>query len=512
MVFADKLTFLLNITSTTNVQLAHGVRIDPSMVSKLRHGVRGAPKNIENMRSVARYFAKKCCGEYQRAALSETIGVSQATLEDEEMEEVIFKWLTAQDGNLEKRSQRTGFQTDGEGVAPWSIPQKLPGVQAKVKMIDTYFFNAGKRQAIRHLWQMAMQQNGGTVCVFTDENLKWFYEDPGFLDECMKMAHALADHGYDIRHISIAQGEMHSAVAATSFMVPAYMYGMFETYYYPRLRDNLHKRTLILIPGQAAVFSGSIGQQEEAGVVCLTTDRDLLSFMEQDFERVWRLCHPISEAYTIGSWCEQRLKAPRNDDTDFSDCMQVNSELSFVTVPLDLLEFIPAGDQRRSTTERIIALQSGSFEKRLEKQFRFVDIIHLSTLEEIVAGKVLMPFSYMGDGEALPYTPQAYRTHLRRIVALLKRYSNYMVIMAQDIGMQGMSMFVEKNVHALIIKRELPLRIFEIQEQNMAMCFWEYLATKTKPLRMKSATRQNSIQRLEEKIAQIDRYLESHGS
>lgn len=510
MVFADKLTFLLNITSTTNVQLAHGVRIDPSMVSKLRHGVRGAPKNIENMRSVARYFAKKCYGEYQRAALSETMGISQTTLDGKDLEGVIFKWLTAQGGAQGERAQRAGTQTDSEEADLWPIPQNLPGVQAKGKMVDTYFFNAGKRQAIRHLWQVAMQQNGGTVCVFSDENLKWFYEEPGFLDECMEMARTLADHGYDIRHVSIAQGEMHSAIAAMSFMVPAYMYGMLETYYYPRLRDNLHKRTLILVPGQAAVFSGSIGQQEEAGITFLMTDQELISFMEQDFERVWRLCHPLSKAYTIESWCEQRLKAPWDDNTDLSDCMQVNSDLSFVTVPLELLEFIPAGDQRRSTTERIIALQSSYFENRLAKQYRFVDIINLAALEDIVAGRVLMPFSYMGDGEALPYTPQAYRTHLRRIVSLLKRYSSYMVVMAQDVGMQNMSVFVEKNVHALIMKRELPLTIYEIQEQNMAMCFWEYLSTKTKSLRLKSATRQNSIDRLEEKIAQIDCYLEEH--
>lgn len=44
MTFADKLTFLIKLTSTTNREMAEAMHVDPSMISRLRSARRNAPR------------------------------------------------------------------------------------------------------------------------------------------------------------------------------------------------------------------------------------------------------------------------------------------------------------------------------------------------------------------------------------------------------------------------------------------------------------------------------------
>ena len=94
MTFAEKLVFLMQLTSTSNKQLA--VKVDPSLISLLRSARREAPKNPDYMRAMSAYFAKKCGVGYQRIALSEVMGREQIPAEASpaSLADMLFLWLT----------------------------------------------------------------------------------------------------------------------------------------------------------------------------------------------------------------------------------------------------------------------------------------------------------------------------------------------------------------------------------------------------------------------------------
>lgn len=64
MEFSDKLYFLMNITQTSNKQLAAELGVDRSLISMMRNGSRGLPRNPVTVRNMALYFAKNCSAEY----------------------------------------------------------------------------------------------------------------------------------------------------------------------------------------------------------------------------------------------------------------------------------------------------------------------------------------------------------------------------------------------------------------------------------------------------------------
>ena len=94
MQFYEKLIFLLNLTQVTNRTLARELKVDPSLISRLRTGARGVPKNKEHIKAMSSFFAKRCTTQYQKQALSGMLGIKQAlTMKKELLTEVLYYWL-----------------------------------------------------------------------------------------------------------------------------------------------------------------------------------------------------------------------------------------------------------------------------------------------------------------------------------------------------------------------------------------------------------------------------------
>ncbi len=91
MQFYEKLIFIMNLTQTSNQELARAIHADPATISRLRTGKRGIPRNPEPLRSMALFFAGRCVTEYQRRALSEMAGVKRIiTAKRDQLSEFLF--------------------------------------------------------------------------------------------------------------------------------------------------------------------------------------------------------------------------------------------------------------------------------------------------------------------------------------------------------------------------------------------------------------------------------------
>ena len=103
MQFYEKLIFVMNLTQTTNRELALAAQVDPSIISRFRSGKRGIPRNLEPLRSMADFLAERCTGEYQRRALSEMAGVRRVLMDkQDQLSEFLFCWLCGDADGVER--------------------------------------------------------------------------------------------------------------------------------------------------------------------------------------------------------------------------------------------------------------------------------------------------------------------------------------------------------------------------------------------------------------------------
>lgn len=96
MLFSDKLNFLMNLTQTSNKELAAAISVDRSLISLLRTGKRGMPRNREHISRMAYFFSKHCVADFQRHALSEMLeqSILRSSMPSSALAEYIFKWLS----------------------------------------------------------------------------------------------------------------------------------------------------------------------------------------------------------------------------------------------------------------------------------------------------------------------------------------------------------------------------------------------------------------------------------
>ena len=87
--------FLLNITQTSNKELAAALSVGRSLISLMRSGKRGLSRKGENVKKMARFFSQRVTAQYQRHALSEMLGKTalRSPIPIEALADYLEKWL-----------------------------------------------------------------------------------------------------------------------------------------------------------------------------------------------------------------------------------------------------------------------------------------------------------------------------------------------------------------------------------------------------------------------------------
>ena len=104
MQFSNKLNFLMNITNTSNKELAEGISVDRSLISLLRSGKRKTPRNHDHIRKMASFFARRCSADFQFHALAEMLEKPELRphMPTETLVGYLYQWMRGDTPVLER--------------------------------------------------------------------------------------------------------------------------------------------------------------------------------------------------------------------------------------------------------------------------------------------------------------------------------------------------------------------------------------------------------------------------
>ena len=198
-----------------------------------------------------------------------------------------------------------------------------------------YYGNEGKRAAMRAAYQhLLTRQMPVTLCVVADETDDWLMEDYDFTASMQSGLLARLRQGLQILHIipSIYSGDQ--ILESLSRWIPLYMTGQVKAYFYPHIRDRLHRHTCIVAPGQIALTSHSMAGQSSSYATLLTTDTRLIQAIETEFQDYLSMCRPMLNIY---SEPRRLLQCFMNFLSPCGFRIQKLLSLSAVTAPLELI-------------------------------------------------------------------------------------------------------------------------------------------------------------------------------
>lgn len=512
MVFAEKLDFLMKLTSTTNKCLGDLLSIHQSQISRMRSGSRGIPGNSEYIRIMAEHFASQCTQDFQRSALAEALGRPPLRLPVEKnvLSIILSEWLigAATDGGekAELYLRNYGkFNLSHENNPEDALPMNKT---ENTEDIFVYYGNSGKRAAVlAFLGYMMDQKEPQEIDVNCDENLEWLEEDPDYIAKIQQYMSSLAEKNFTCRRIVAPVNDLDYAYASLRFRwLPLLITGRVLSYYYPRLRDAVYHRMLIVARGKAAVFSITTGRSSESRLTFYIKDPGIADTLDAEFEDYLSMCTPHMSTTSAKQNMERFANRFTEVDTVAFPCIQRSNSLSFVTMPEQLASSIRTDSPAK---QKIFANQ---YAKRVEafqnvvQEHSFTDIIYLARPDEVSSGQAKILCADVFDAVPNAYSVDSYILHLKNILRIMETYPNYH-LMITDRKEKFLSYICVKESHrALLIRESDPHTVLEISERIMVSAFCELVHRAISSERTDGPLRTENAARIRETIRQLETF------
>lgn len=237
---------------------------------------------------MASFFARRCSAEFQLHAIAEMLGKPElrANISTEALTDQLYHWMLGDTPVLERVLENVTIPLPTPGTPPAPSSESIPSFPSEGQ---TQFFygNEGKREATRQIVQISNSldtTSASSVYFISDVNLEWLFEDYQFMSEFSTALASIFQKGYTLYHIMPSLNFMNRYVESLRYWLPIYASGQAKVYYYPRLRDNLYRRSLIIVPGQCVQATTSIGDEMDL-ITCNSTDPKLVRAYEKQFQQ-----------------------------------------------------------------------------------------------------------------------------------------------------------------------------------------------------------------------------------
>lgn len=320
----------------------------------------------------------------------------------------------------------------------------------------------------------------GSILISSDDNLEWLLSDYTLRQKIQANFMAITQRGFTIHQIMPAINYLPRFAEALQFWLPIYSTGKAKVYYYPRLRDNLYRRSMIILPGRCVRISSAIGLGSSSDVTIFSTDPDVVNAYIHQFEDHLALCRPALSAHT-----EFKDFSRLFDEVNLKqgNLVTMGSPLSPYTIPRVLFEHIireiDDPDWKSAFQSNLDRL--ADFEELLNQR-QCIDMTRLATPEEVRSGKVYIGTPHKTYQNQPVYTPETSILHLKNILRLMDRYENYYFVPYDGTDWESYNLIVNGDGPALLFRIDSVPLMLEMQRPALVLACQEHLLRKAEKL------------------------------
>lgn len=499
MKFHEKLTFLMNLTQTSNKTLSAKLNVDPSLVSMLKTGKRKMSKNADYINTMAEHFGKNCTSEYQRYSLSDALKNENIKLisSPDHLADVIFNWLN--DSSIDV-THRTETSHTLESVTNKGIPPPMAN-------IDVFYTTNGRRGALDVLCNLIQKDQipaapFNTLFISIDEDLEWIYEDLEFFISFQKKLFKMISDGMRICHVIHSNTDPVQLREYLKLWLPLYATGGVESHWCYHPKPQIYRRSIILAPLSGAIFYNTANTKRDDPATLITSDRQLMHSLTYEFQSYFPNFTPVLEQITAS---EGLVKNIEESHMNLTNKIQQTPSLPVETTPVHLIHrcIETATSDAHKEFLKAHLVQTERFERSLSnKNFTYTDISFLASAQAVKNGEVRLLLSNGTHGESLIYTPEMYAMHLQNILRLLIQYPNYNFIPSTHRLHYDFLLMVQNDTQAVLIRTAPPFYSYSIKQPEMVRACAELLRNEC-DIFMLTQTRDSIMQRIKDLIAEL---------
>ncbi len=277
--------------------------------------------------------------------------------------------------------------------------------------------------------------------------------------------------GNRIRIIHTVSRRLGEVLASISWWMPLYMTGKIEPYYYPKKRDGIYRRTMMIAPEIGAIVSNSVGDMEGCEAITVIWEEKGIEAAMKEFSNYFALCRPLMQVIPA-SHSQELLTVFSSLDANVANSFMLCNGLSIMTLPNTVLRQMTVSLEPREKKgiQDYYRIRKENFKKSV-RNHKFTEILRLPELASIREGKAKLPFVTLSGVEGLAYTPEQYRQHLESVVSMLKKYDNYHVQL--NPGEDNSMMIYVKEEYGVMVMSSTA--VFFMDESHVTVAFENYL-------------------------------------
>jgi len=509
MIFAEKLDFLMNMTKTTNSELAHYLVLDTSYISRLRTGKRLMPKNNERIRRMAEYFVGRLTDGQSKKIVTDAI----KAIPGDGLASTIALWLLRDDAEEKTDGQIEQFLGKLSGYspkAPPSLDNPADLFSVTDEVVSVHYGVEGKRRAVEFfLSEVALRDKSQTLLLHSSEEMSWMTADQKFTQKWAALMFAVLSKGNRIKIIHDIDRGIDEMLDSIASWMPVYMTGLIEPYFYPKRRDNIFKQTMFIAPETSAVISRSVSDETASAANILFRDKSAVAAYVAEYNEFLSMCRPLLKVFTTrnaGAFFDN-LSEIENEE---ADAIAKTTSLSSLTMPADLLTkiFESSGDEGQKLlafhTDRVSKLE------KLLKTHRYTEIISLPDIKKLTAGEVKIDMSVLMKGGIAAYTPRDYIAHIQNIIALLKKHTNFHIYITDKPLDDRYTVYCREDSGTIVAKTSLPPVMLASNESKLSAAFWDFLKHTVGGKEYNRPCNERTIERLTEYVAEVEAAVEEN--
>ena len=252
-----------------------------------------------------------------------------------------------------------------------------------------------------------------------------------------------------------------------------YMTGLIEPYYYPRLRDRVYRRTILVARDQSALAASSVGEYTEGTLSLLTHDPGAVRALEGEFMQYLSMCRPLMQIFNAESRerFERLMERFYGEDEETLAARPGPGPALLEEKTVAAMEARCGEPWLRKHWEKC----RKNFRRQLDLGHNVTEILHLPDPELVRQGKLQVPMWDFFGTKPLFYRPEELISHLEQAILCLENCKNYRIVFSSEIP-ENEIIRAREDLGAMAARTQSPCVVFGISEQRLTSAVWEALS------------------------------------
>ncbi len=306
MQFSEKLSALMNIYRISNIVLARGIGIDPSLVSRWKTGNRLPVRGSGTESTIGYFLSGRNLLDQDKRALWEVLG--REYFDPSQVAEAITKWLSG-NTTLDQSADEESIGELGETLATLTRLLTTPGIPVtssaapdlkpflqpgSPQVFESFNGRHGKRQAATNFLSAAISAGKPSdIYIMNQDDNLWITEDPAFAKRWISTLCALAYSGTRIHMIYTMTGVDSEFRQLLEEYLPLFSSGRFTLFHIPRDRVELTFPSIFVAKGAVAMCSHCTGGVSNTPYTALYKGRTEVELYEKIFNTYLEHTRPL---------------------------------------------------------------------------------------------------------------------------------------------------------------------------------------------------------------------------